>query len=160
MKIRTGCQYVRYFHHSEHLNWAAKKLRLGRELDIVGLETGSSRKVSLSFCFVAASSKKSFHISIKSNNFEVKLCNFYQFLKRLMVLQVAKYFCPSIMFHHFTTNFISLMLSLHELQQVLVLVKQFTAASSIETFLSSRYYSHIIFFPISCLQTEESSQSI
>jgi len=34
------------------------------------------------------------------------------------------------------------MLSLHELEQVLVLVKQFSAASSIETFLSSRYYSH------------------
>jgi len=33
-----------------------------------------------------------FHISIKSHNDEVKLCDVYQFLKRLMVLQVAKYF--------------------------------------------------------------------
>jgi len=55
-------------------------------------ETGSTRKVSLSFYFVAASRKKSIHGSIKSHNVEVKLCNLYQFLKRLMVLQVAKYF--------------------------------------------------------------------
>ena len=53
------------------------------------------------------------------------------------------------------------MLFLHELEQVLVLVKQFTSASSTEKFLSSRYVSHdFILFPISCLQTEESSQSI
>jgi len=52
------------------------------------------------------------------------------------------------------------MLFLHELEQVLELVKQFNSASSIETFLSSRYYSRFILFPISCLQTEESSQSI
>jgi len=38
------------------------------------------------------------------------------------------------------------MLFLHELQQVLVLVKQFTSVSSIETFLSSRYYSHVSSF--------------
>jgi len=56
------------------------------------LETGSTRKDSLSFWFVAASRKKSFPISIKSQNVEVKLCNRNQFLKRLMVLQVAKYF--------------------------------------------------------------------
>jgi len=37
------------------------------------------------------------------------------------------------------------MLSLHDLEQVLVLVKHFAAASSIETFLSSRYYSHVSF---------------
>jgi len=34
------------------------------------------------------------------------------------------------------------MLFLHELKHILVLVKQFTAASSIETFLSSKYYLH------------------
>ena len=56
------------------------------------LETGSARKVSLSFWFVAASRKKSFHISRNSHNVEVKLCNLHQFLKHLMVLQVAKYF--------------------------------------------------------------------
>ena len=50
---------------------------------------------------------------------------------------------------------------LHELEQVLVLVKQFTSASSIEMFLSSRCNSHVSsFFPISCLQTEEFSQSV
>jgi len=38
------------------------------------------------------------------------------------------------------------MLFLHELEQVLVLVKQFTSASSIDTFLSSRYYSHVSSF--------------
>jgi len=38
------------------------------------------------------------------------------------------------------------MLFLQELEQVLVLVKQFTSASSIETFLSSRYYSHVSSF--------------
>jgi len=39
------------------------------------------------------------------------------------------------MFHHFTMNCIWLMLFLHELEHVLVLVKQFTSASSLETFL-------------------------
>jgi len=34
------------------------------------------------------------------------------------------------------------MLFSHEIKHVLVLVKQFTSASSIETFLSSRYCSH------------------
>jgi len=38
------------------------------------------------------------------------------------------------------------MLVLHELKQVLVLVKQDISASSIETFLSSRYYSHVTSF--------------
>ena len=56
------------------------------------LGTGSTRKDSLSVWFVAASRKKSFHISIKSHNVKVKLCNLYQFLKLLVALQVAKYF--------------------------------------------------------------------
>ena len=38
------------------------------------------------------------------------------------------------------------MLVLHELEQVLILVKQFTLASSVETFLSNRYYSHVSSF--------------
>jgi len=38
MKIRTGCQYVGYFYYSEHLNWAAQNLRLGRGLDIAVLD--------------------------------------------------------------------------------------------------------------------------
>ena len=38
------------------------------------------------------------------------------------------------------------MLFLHELKQVLVLVKPFTSASSVETFLSSRYYLHVSSF--------------
>ena len=33
IKIRTGCEYVRYFYHSENnINWAEKKLRLGHML--------------------------------------------------------------------------------------------------------------------------------
>ena len=56
------------------------------------LETGWTRNVSFSFRFVAASRKKLLYISIKSHNVEVKLCNVYHFLKRLMVLQVEKYF--------------------------------------------------------------------
>jgi len=50
------------------------------------------------------------------------------------------------MFHHFTINRIWLIVFLHELEQVLVLVKQFTSASSIDTFLSRRYYSHVSSF--------------
>jgi len=38
-KTRTGCQYVRYFYHSENLNWAAQNPRLGRGLDIAGLDS-------------------------------------------------------------------------------------------------------------------------
>jgi len=47
------------------------------------------------------------------------------------------------MFQHFAVSCIWLMLFLHELVQVLALVKQFTSASFTETFLSSRYYSHV-----------------
>jgi len=43
------------------------------------VETGTIRKISLSFRFVAVSRKKSFHISVMSHNAEVKLCNHYQF---------------------------------------------------------------------------------
>ena len=38
IKIRKGSQYVRYFNYSANLNWAAQNLRLGRGLDIAGLE--------------------------------------------------------------------------------------------------------------------------
>jgi len=51
------------------------------------------------------------------------------------------------------------MLSLHELEQVLVLVKQFSFINrnvSIKQILLTCF----ILFPISCLETEESSQSI
>jgi len=63
-----------------------------RGLDIAALETGSTRKVSLSFWFMTTSRKKAFRISIKSHNIEVKPRNLYQFFKRLMVLQVANFF--------------------------------------------------------------------
>jgi len=79
---------------------------------------------------------------IKSHNVEVKLRNLYQFAEAYNGIASCKIFCPSCMFHHFTMNCICLMLSLHELKQTLVLVKQFCSASSTETFLSSRYYSH------------------
>ena len=39
-----------------------------------------------------------------------------------------------------------LMLFLHEHEQVLILVKQFASASLIDTFLSSRYHSHVSSF--------------
>jgi len=55
------------------------------------LETGSTRKMSLSFRFVAASRKKSLHISAKSHNAKVKLWIFISLLKHSQVLQVAKY---------------------------------------------------------------------
>jgi len=73
---------------------------------------------------------------------EVKLCNLYQFAETFSGIANYKIFCPSFMFHHFTTNCVWLMLFLHELKHVLVLVKPFTSASSIETFLSTRYHSH------------------
>jgi len=37
IKIRAVYQYVGYFYYSQNLNWAAKKLRLDRGLDIAGL---------------------------------------------------------------------------------------------------------------------------
>jgi len=37
IKIRTGCQYVRYFYYSENVNWVSQNLRLGRGLDTAGL---------------------------------------------------------------------------------------------------------------------------
>ena len=85
---------------------------------------------------MAASRKKSFHISINSHNVEVKLCNLYQFLKRNGIASWT-IFCPSFIFHHCTENCIWLMLFLRK--QILVLVKQFTSASSIEMFLSGKY---------------------
>ena len=63
------------------------------------------------------------------------------FLKRNGIASWTIFF-RSFIFHHFTMNCICLMLFLHERKQILVVVKQFTSASSIEMFLSSRYYSH------------------
>jgi len=41
IKIRTGCEYARYFYHSENPNWAEKKSSTGPcagcGLDIAGL---------------------------------------------------------------------------------------------------------------------------
>jgi len=79
------------------------------------IETGSIRKVSFSFRFVAASTKKSFHVSVMSHNAEVKLCNLYQFAEAFNGIASCKIFCPCFMFHHFTINCIWLMLFLHEL---------------------------------------------
>jgi len=38
IKIRTGCQNIRYFYCSEKLYWAARKLRLGRGLDVAAVD--------------------------------------------------------------------------------------------------------------------------
>jgi len=107
------------------------------------VESRSIRKISLSFRFMAASRKKLFHISVKCHKAEVKLFSLYEFSEAVNgIANCKKIFCPSFMFHHFTINCIWLMLFLHELKQVLVLVKQFTSASSMEMFQSNRYYSH------------------
>jgi len=84
------------------------------------------RKISLAFGFVTASRKKSFHISVMSHNAEIKLCNIYQFAKAFSGIASYKIFCSAFMFHHFTINYIWLILYLNELTQVLVLVKQFS----------------------------------
>jgi len=39
IKTSTGCQYVGYLYYSENLKWAAQNLRLGRGLDMAGLNT-------------------------------------------------------------------------------------------------------------------------
>jgi len=87
--------------------------------------TGSIRNISPSR-FMAASRKKSFHISVMSHNAEVKLCNLYQFTEAFNGIANCKIFHRSFMFHHFTINCIWLMLFMHELKQVLVLVKEFS----------------------------------
>jgi len=102
----------------------------------------------LSFRFVAASRKKSVHISVKSHNAEVKLCNLYQFVEAFNGIASCKIFCPSFMFHHFTTTCNYFMLFLHELKHVLVLVKQLTSTNvSITQILLTRF---IIFLFCCC----------
>jgi len=79
------------------------------------LETGSTRKNSLSLRFVAVSRKNAFHIKVKSHNAEAKLCHFYQFSEAFSGIESYQIFCPCIMFNHYTINGIWLMLFLHEL---------------------------------------------
>jgi len=55
------------------------------------LETGSIRNISLSLRFVAASSQKSFHISVMSHHAEVKLCNLYHFVEEFNVRPIASF---------------------------------------------------------------------
>ena len=38
VKMRTSCQNIGYFYHSENLNWAAQNRWLGRGLDIAGMK--------------------------------------------------------------------------------------------------------------------------
>jgi len=173
--------------------------------------------ISLSFRFVAASRKKSFHISVLSHNAEtglqsggasfpvkffspplkkcagrslklldvvhkmwaplrklfappgvpswlracseVKLCNLYQFAEAFNGIATCKIVCPFFMFHHFTINCIWLMLFLHELKQILVLVKQFSFINR-NVSLKQILLTWFNIFSFSCLQTEESRQSI
>jgi len=56
-------------------------------------------------------------------------------------------------------NCIWLMLFLHELKQVLALIKQFGFING-NASLKQMLLTWFIIFPFSCLQTEESSQSI
>ena len=89
--------------------------------------------------------KKSFHIiSVKSHNAELKLCNLHQFAEAFNGIASCKIFRQTFMFHHFTINCIWLMPFLHELKQVWCWSN--SLAFSIETFLSSRYYSHVSTF--------------
>jgi len=64
-----------------------------------------------------------------SHNAEINLCNLYQFSEVFNGIARCKIYCLSFMFHHFAINCIWLMLFLHELKQVLVLVKQFSFIS-------------------------------
>jgi len=48
MKIRTGCQYVGYIYYTDNLNWAAQNLRLGRGLDIAGVNPLAPTQTTLS----------------------------------------------------------------------------------------------------------------
>ena len=124
------------------------------------LETGSTRKVSLSFRFLAASRKKSFHISINSHNVEEKLCNLYQFLKRLIVFQVAKYFahlsCSIIL------QWLAFGLCSFARSQTRFGIGQTVYFNFINRHVSIKQMllTWFIILPIGCLQTEESSQSI
>jgi len=96
---------------------------------------------------VAASKKKSFHISVKSHNAEVKLCNLYQFAEAFSGTESCKIFCLFFMFHHFTINCIWLMLFLHESKHVLVSVKPLNVS------LKHILLTWLIIFSFSCLQT-------
>jgi len=58
------------------------------------LETGSTRKIPVSFRFVAVSRKKSFHINVQSRNAEVKLRPLYQFAEVFNGIASFKIFCP------------------------------------------------------------------
>jgi len=55
------------------------------------VETGSIGKIYISFRFVAASRKKSFHISAVSHNAQVKLRNLYLFAEAFKRIEAARY---------------------------------------------------------------------
>jgi len=65
------------------------------------LKTGSTKNICLSFRFVVGSRKKSLHISVKSHNAEVKLCNLYQFAEAFSGIASCKIFCSFFMLNHF-----------------------------------------------------------
>jgi len=90
---------------------------------LIDLKLVQPEKFFFFFRCVAASRKKSFHISVMSHNAEVKLCNLYQFAETFNGIASCKMFFPSFMFHHFTINCIWLMFFLYELKHILVLVK-------------------------------------
>jgi len=106
---------------------------------------------------MAASRRKSFHISVMSHNAKVKLCNLYQFAEAFSDIASCKIFCPCFIFHHFTINCVWLMLFLHERKQVLVVVKQFSFNRNVS--LKQILLTWFNIFPSSCLQTEESSKA-
>ena len=132
------------------------------------IETGSTRKASLSFwfvaaSFVAASRKKSFHVSVTSHNAEVKLCDLYQFAEVFSGIASCKMFWPSFIFHVPSfLNKLHLANALFARTQTSFGVGQTVYFSFINRNVSSKQilFTWFIIFPFSCLQMEESNQSI
>ena len=116
---------------------------------------------SLSFRFVTASRKKSLHICVKSHKVEIKLCNhFISSLKHSMVLQVAKFLAHlscSIILQWIAFVWCSFATNSNKFWYWSI-----NLASSIETFLSNRYYSRgsTLFHSVVCNTNAEFCQSI
>jgi len=102
--------------------------------------------------------KTTFHISVMSHNAGVKLCNLYQFAEALNGIGSYKIFCPSLMFHHVTTNCICWMLFLHELKQVWYWSN--SLVSLIEMFLKQILFTWFNIFSFSCLQQTNLVQAL
>jgi len=124
------------------------------------LETGLTWKFSLSFKFVAASRKKSFHIIIKSHNAKVKL-------QSLPVSWSIQWYCKLqniLLIFHVPSFYkkIHLVDVLSARTQTRFGIWQTVYFNFINRNVSIKQILLTCFniFPFSCLHTEESSQSI